>query len=67
MRQSQPNAQTDREFDMEIPMPVLVLIIVGMLITGIILGTLVERLRWNGLIQEGYLPRPTGRNKSRRI
>ena len=52
---------------MEIAMPILVLIIVGMLITGLMMGTLVERLRWNDLIQRGILPRPSGRNASRGI
>lgn len=47
---------------MEIATPVLLLIILGMLITGLMLGTLVERLRWNGLIQRGILPSPSERS-----
>lgn len=52
---------------MEIPVPVLVLIIIGMLITGIMLGALVERLRWNDLSQVGILPRASEQNGSRKV
>lgn len=43
---------------MEIPTPILVLMPLGMLITGMLLGALIERFRWNKLIRDGRLPRP---------
>ena len=52
---------------MEIAMPVLVLIILGVLGVGAMMGTLIERLRWNGLIQRGILPRPAERSRSRTV
>ena len=48
-------------------MPVLALIILGMLSVGAIMATLIERLRWNELVQRGILPRPTGQSHSKKV
>jgi len=49
---------------MEIPGAVLILLIIAMLTTGIALGTLIERSRWNALIRRGIIPKPSNSAKS---
>ena len=43
----------------------MVLIVIGLLFLGILAGILVERMRWNALIDKGVLPRPATSNRDR--